>query len=90
MKILNKPLTIEEIKEKVDRNNYIEGVVPVSLVSIIANDHVGLLNIIHDNLVGSTQTLVDINYSIVGHLDEYTILFLVSGDVSLIIDDEQY
>ncbi|MCA1320547.1 hypothetical protein LC085_11550 [Bacillus tianshenii] len=88
MNVLKKPMTIEEIKQNKDENNYVEGVLPVSLSNIIDNDLEGFLDIISEDLVGS-PTLMDVNYSVVGHQDEWTVLIKVSGDASQILDEEE-
>lgn len=87
MHILTEPMTIEEIKKNRSEDNYVEGIVPISLDQVIHNDFETFLDIISNKLVGSIL-LMDVNYSVVGHQDEYTILLNVSGDASQIIDDE--
>lgn len=88
MNVLKKPMTIEEIKQNKDENNYVEGIIPVSLSNIIDNDLEGFLDIISEDLVGR-PTLMDVNYSVVGHQDEWTVLIKVSGDASQILDEEE-
>lgn len=86
--VLQKPLTIEEIKERVKKEDstYIEVVVEVSLSQLIDNDLDGFLDLMGEKAVGSVL-LQDIQYKLVaGHEDVAYIQ--VSGDVSGIIDFE--
>ncbi|WCK57417.1 hypothetical protein PP175_25455 (plasmid) [Aneurinibacillus sp. Ricciae_BoGa-3] len=87
MKVLSKPLTIQEIQEQAV-DNYIEGVVAVALSEIIERDFEGFLDLVSEALVGSSL-LMNVNYSVVGNQDEYTVLINVSGDVSSIVRDKQ-
>lgn len=86
--VLQKPLTIEEIKERVKKEDstYVEVVVEVSLSQLIDNDLDGFLDLMGEKSVGSVL-LQDIQYKLVaGHEDVAYIQ--VIGDVSGIIDFE--
>lgn len=80
MNILEKPYTEEEIRTK-ENNNRIEGVIKIEMAQIIHSDMEEFLDIISEKLTGSCL-LSDISYKIVGHESDYTILLLVSGDIS--------
>ena len=71
-----------------DDNNYIKGTVEVHISDLIDHDLEDFLDIISTRLVGD-ELLSDINYDVVGiHPDDKNIMYmLVSGDVSLILED---
>ena len=87
MEYLKQPLTIKEMKKRMDEDCYVEGIVSIELSTIIDNDFEGFLDIISELLVGH-PTLMNVNYSVVGHLEDDTILLKVSGDVSDILGYE--
>ena len=80
MNIFEKPYTEEEIRTKAN-NNRIEGVIKIEMAQIIHSDMEEFLDIISEKLTGSCL-LSDISYKIVGYESDYTILLLVSGDIS--------
>jgi hypothetical protein len=88
MEVLQKPLSIKEIKERLVDKIYVEGVVPVKLDDIVENNYEGFLDILAEALIGSHQ-LYDIQYSVVGHQDENIILIKVSGDVSQFLEENE-
>ena len=91
MNILSKPMKREEIIEKKDDVNYVEGIVEVSLSEVINRDLEQFLDHISELLVGR-PTLMDTHYSIMHspylNPDEDTLILKVSGDASDIIDNE--
>lgn len=84
MKIINNPLTIEEIKKRADENNFIGGVVIVRASEMFNHTYEDFLDTLSKRLVNRT-TLRDIEWEIVGHNDGGSILVEVSGNVSGII-----
>lgn len=82
------PVSEENIRKYADDNNYIKGIVEVHILDLIDHDLEGFLDIISTKLVGN-ELLSDINYDIVGlHPDDKNTLYiLVSGNVSLILED---
>lgn len=80
MNVLEKPMSIEEIKEKKDANNRVEGVVRVPLENIIQSDIEKFLDIVSEKLV-SPGYLYDLSYSPVGADGDY-VLIRVSGDAT--------
>lgn len=90
MTAMKKPYTVEEMKEKMDDNGYVIGVVAVPFHSIVNTEFEGFLDILSCRLVGS-ELLMDVDYNVVGidkTEDDTNILVEVKGDVSEIIADE--
>lgn len=87
MILLSKPLTLEQLKEQADEDNYVSGVVLVDLSDAIDNDLEGWLDLLSEKLTGS-PLLMDINYRVVGQRDN-ELKIEVTGDVSGIIDCEE-
>jgi len=85
--LLSKPLTLEQLKEQADEDNYVSGVVLVDLSDAIDNDLEGWLDLLSEKLTGS-PLLMDINYRVVGQRDN-ELKIEVTGDVSGIIDCEE-
>lgn len=79
-----KPLTIKEIKENADADNYIEGLIALSLSDMMASNFEDTLDKMSNALTGS-PLLMDIQYRISGHLDGETIILTVSGDATDIL-----
>ena len=86
MKVLEKPYTIQEMKE------YMTGCVAVALSDIIDNDLEQFLDLIAEKLVAN-DCLMDINYKAIGITDvdsgNANIIIEVTGDVSNILDMEE-
>lgn len=86
MNVQIKALTIEEIKERADERNYIQGIVRVDLTDVVYDDQESFLDRLSNALIGDT-TLAGISQEVVGVLDGY-ILLKVSGDVSAVLQEE--
>lgn len=86
MNVLKNPLTIDEIKQYKDKDNYVQGIIPISLHTIIDANLDQFLDNLSESLVNSTA-LMDVQYAIVGHQDSTTVLISVSGDTSEILAD---
>lgn len=86
MNVQMKALTIEEIKERADERNYIQGIVRVDLTDVVYDDQESFLDRLSNALIGDT-TLASISQEVVGVLDGY-ILLKVSGDVSAVLQEE--
>jgi hypothetical protein len=91
--VLTEPLTMPLMREMVKGkdDSYIEGVVVVELADMIDNDLDAYLDIISEKLCDSSLTganLMEVDYWVVGHLGETTLLMKVSGDASQILADE--
>jgi len=87
--VLKKALTRAEVIRGMDDAGYIEGVISLSLASLIDSDYENFLDLISNNLIGSV-CLSDIQYEIVGCSSADKVLLLVSGhadDVSCVNDD---
>lgn len=83
--VVQSPLTDEEMKARADEDNYIAGVVKVTLMEIINNDLEGFLDIIPEKLTGSC-CLMDVSYEIVGAAPgKDAILIKVTGDISEVV-----
>lgn len=88
METLNNPLTIEEIKKRRNADNLINGVVSVNLYEMVKMDEEEFLDSISEKLTGVT-TLQMVDYTVVGHSDEYTILIRVQGSVDRILEEHE-
>lgn len=86
MNVQIKALTIEEIKERADERNYIQGIVRVDLTDVVYDDQESFLDRLSNALIGDT-TLAGISQEVVGVLDGY-ILLKVSGDASAVLLEE--
>lgn len=87
VKILEKPLTIEEIKAQKDENNYISGNIIITLSDAIGHELDEFLDFLAEELTGN-ETLMDIRYEEIGFVSGGIIL-KVSGDVSMILEDDE-
>lgn len=85
--ILNKPLTIEEIKAQKDENNCVTGYIIISLSDAINNDREGFLDFISEEFVGS-DCLTGVSYEESGFVSGGIIL-KVTGDVSSILEIDE-
>jgi hypothetical protein len=85
--VLKQPLTKAQMKELQDDAGYVEGVIEISLADMIDNDLENFLDYIAYKLIDS-PCLMDIQYSIVGCADEYTVLLKVSGQIDWSIEDD--
>lgn len=85
--ILTKPLTPEEIKAKMDEDNYITENIIVHLSDIIDMDLESFLDHLSITVTDS-PLLMDINYDAIGILNKNNIIIQVHGDVSNIIEND--
>lgn len=88
MNIIETPLSEQEVLALKDEKDFIRGVVPVSLQSIIDTDQIGFEDILSTSFVGRSA-LTDIDYTVVGHQDEYTLLVEVVANASFFLRQEQ-
>lgn len=79
-------MSIEDIKKNKTENNIITGNVSIPLTDIIHGDIETLLDTLSNALTGTTL-LMDISYAPIEVSDD-NIIFQVSGDVSMILDEE--
>ena len=84
--VITKPLTIEEMKNRINEDNYINGIVSVELSDLIDNDFENFLDIISEKLTNS-PCLMDVSYEVVGSGNGDTIYIKVMGDITDIIDE---
>jgi len=85
---LKEPLTLEQMRELSDKDGYIEAVVVTSFTDLIEGDRDSLLDNLSMRLTNSPM-LMNMDYSIVGYLDEENLLMKVSGDVSEIVEKDE-
>lgn len=79
-------MSIEDIKKNKTENNIITGNVSIPLTDIIHGDIETFLDALSNALTGTTL-LMDISYVPIEVSDD-NIIFQVSGDVSMILDEE--
>lgn len=92
MDYLKRPLTITEIKERLEKNStYISGIVAINLNEIIDNNNTYFMNILCDKLTGdSGSSISDITYEVVGVAeDKIRILINVRGNAFDIINKNE-
>lgn len=80
-------LSIEQMKEMMSKDNFVSGVVSVSIHECINSDLEQFLDIISERLTGSSL-LSNSNYELLGQ-DGDNLLFRVTGDASLIIEENE-
>lgn len=90
---LTAPYTTAQLKSMVEGkpDTYVTGRIALPLDEIVAFNLEGFLDLISEKLVGSTL-LMDITYKCVGSIeagDEHEVLIEVTGDVSMILTNEQ-
>jgi hypothetical protein len=85
--VLFQPLTIEQIRERKDGDDYITGVVAVDLGEVIDTDLEGFLNLISERLT-DTDILMGVSYNVVGH-EEDTLWIEVTGDTKEILENSE-
>lgn len=86
--VLEKPLTLSQIREQMDEDGWIEGVISMDIGEFTDHDLEGVLDIMSERLCDS-PCLSDINYDIVGHDGKNTLYVKVSGDISDIANYEE-
>ena len=87
-KVWLQPMTTEEIKAVADENCFISGVIKVDIFEYVGNgDYEDFLDAISEALTGSSL-LMEVSHEIVGITDDGYLLLLVTGDATMILDDE--
>ncbi len=81
---LQRPLTIEELPNLMDKDGYIEVILPVPIRLLLYNDIDFFLNFISNSILGNLL-LLDIRYEMNGILRD-SILFYVRGNVSVFLE----
>jgi len=81
---LQRPLTVEELPNLMDKDGYIEVTLPVPIRLLLYNDINFFLNFISNNILGNLL-LLDIRYEVNGILRD-SILFYVRGNVSVFLE----
>lgn len=85
--ILTKPYTDDEIKQHMDANGYISGLIYVPVSALIHLDFETFLDTISTKLVGS-PLLSDVDYNLIGtNIDEDALIFKVSGNTELLFNE---
>lgn len=77
-KILDKPLSVEDMKKQMETHGCIIGTVKVALHEVIACDLNGFIDLLSERLTGS-HFLTDANWHVTGHKGD-TLHICVSGD----------
>lgn len=86
-KVMDRPYTEKEIRDNIDENGTICGIVRVELDEIIENDFEGFLDILSERLIDS-PCLMGTDYKIVGHEGDKCLHFRVMGQVELVVDED--
>lgn len=90
MEVMEQPYSTEEIIKRVDKDGRITGIIRVELKDIVNYPGVDLedtLDLFSERLVGS-PLLCSIDYEVVGHEPNNTLLIKVTGDTELLgLDD---
>ena len=86
--ILTKPLTMAEIRARIDSNNYVTGLLPVSLSDMLRYDLEEFLDLLAERFVNNLL-LMDITFKAVKVIDD-NIILEIRGDVtSILAEDEE-
>jgi hypothetical protein len=83
----NTPLSLDAMRQAVEKDTYVSGIVAIDLGDVIDHDLESFLDDIALKLTGS-ELLIDIDYTIVGLRPDGALLLRVTGDASEIIDRE--
>lgn len=87
MEVMEQPCSTEEIIKRVDKDGRITGIIRVEMKDIVNMDLEDTLDLFSERLVGSTL-LCSIDYEVVGHEPNNTLLIQVTGDTELLgLDD---
>ena len=79
--------TDDEIKQHMDANGYISGLIYVPVSALIHLDFETFLDTISTKLVGS-PLLSDVDYNLIGtNIDEDALIFKVSGNTELLFNE---
>lgn len=84
---VNTPYTMEQMRTLRDENNYITGLITICVYDMIDMDIETFLDTLSTKLTGTT-ILHDINYEFIGNDNNDNLIFRVTGDLDLIINDE--
>lgn len=77
-KILDKPLSVEDMKKQMETHGCVIGTVKVALHEVIAHDLNGFIDLLSERLTGG-HFLTDTNWHVTGHKGD-TLHICVSGD----------
>jgi hypothetical protein len=75
------------MRQMADENNFVSGVVKVTLDEVIKRDLEGFLDLVSTRLTGS-ELLMEIGYQVVGHQGD-TLLIKVRGQVDQLLELEE-
>lgn len=84
---VNTPYTMEQMRELQDENGYIAGLIAICVYNVIDMDIETFLDTLSTKLTRTT-VLHDINYEFIGNDNNDNLIFRVTGDIDLIINDE--
>ena len=82
---ITEPLTLEQLREGMDEDGYVEGIIEIGTGDLVERDCEGVLDLFSERLTGC-DLLRDINYDLVGSAPDEALFFRVSGDVSEVLD----
>lgn len=86
--VLQNPLTQDQIRERMDEYNFVEGVIEVQPQEMIDNNIEDFLDLISERLLVDSYMFMDIGYRVVGCVENDCVLMLVSGDVSEVLENK--
>ena len=84
MNFINNFLSVSEILKLMDKDGYIEVILPIPFGCILNYDKTFFLNYISYNILGN-HYLLDISYKLVGLLDD-NLLFNIKGNISIFLE----
>lgn len=87
MEVMARPLSYARMRQMADENNFVSGVVKVTLDEVIKRDLEGFLDLVSTRLTGS-ELLMEIGYQVVGHQGD-TLLIKVRGQVDQLLELEE-
>jgi hypothetical protein len=89
IKVLEKPLPLDEAVKLADANNgRLDVVIAVDLGDLIDHDIEGLNDLADERIIDGNGTLSDINYRVVGHVEERAGGHFLTGGVLIRVTAE--
>lgn len=85
-KVLLKPLTVEQIRQRVGERNHIEGIVRIDLTDVVYDTEQSFIDRLSKALIGD-KTLTCVSHVVVGEMDGF-VLVKVGGDASTVLQEE--
>lgn len=84
--VLVRPMTVDQIKNGLDADGYISGIIYVDLTDLLSEDLEYVLDLFSEKLIGSSLGM-DIDYEVIG-TDKGSLLIQVTLNPSMALEDD--